>query len=145
MNYCKTIHLDSGEVIMGLVQSHELDFSNVVTTIFHPIRLIPMAVQIQGVPSEILLMKTLASTSDDEVVEIQTAKILYMASVKVQHAEQYINFLQEHDDFMANQNEQSSETESENYSDANQPQEEGEDSFENITRYDIPTQKRTIH
>lgn len=146
MNYCKTVHLDSGEVIIGMVRTPELDLSNVITTVFHPVRLIPIPVQIQGIPTEILLMKKLAPTSDDEVVDIQTAKILYMASVREQHAEQYVNFLQEHDDYMANQqNEQSPEIESGYSSDAEQSQEEGEDSFENTTRYDTPTQKRTIH
>lgn len=87
--FCRVIQLDTGDMIIGMIEDEYVDFSKYTVCVFDPVKLDSVRMQQNGMVYESFIMKTWLPMMEANYVHIQTSKVVFDTPVKAMYEEQY--------------------------------------------------------
>lgn len=90
----KVLQLTTGELVIGMIETEDIDYSAYTVILYDPIRVESMKMQAGGLIYETYVMKPLVPMSKDPFVSIQTSEIVFCSSLSEKYEEQYKLYVQ---------------------------------------------------
>lgn len=95
MMHCSHVYLDTGDNVIGMTDSSDVNYSDYTMTIVNPVKLETIRTHDPetGRVSEIYMMKLLAPFSVSAQIELQTSKVIFMSDINVKYEKAYHDYL----------------------------------------------------